>query len=248
MTDPATELRDLVQQLARVHDFAVMQLGRRIGHSRRQPLLTLLREATAPDITGGGNNTGFGPRIAFDPTASELHTAIRARIRDWAIAAEVPRHWTLATGQTLNWRDPAQLLIAWHARTLHTDPERWIPTLDGWISTITELVVDPSRRWTLDAPCPRCGQRWAIFTHGDRAGEKVDALQITVNDGIDATTECRSCGARWEGLNGAEALREELHQLEHADHGIGCAGEVQLREYRPLELEVTIPIREAAFA
>lgn len=242
MTDPATELRDLVDQLARTHDVPVVQLGQRIGTRRQRPLLTLLAEATAPTITTGGRGGALESRLAFDPAASELHTTIRARIRRWADDAGVPKHWALAAPDPIDWRDAARLLTAWHARTLHTEPLRWIPTLAGWVAAITDLVADPPRRIAIDAPCPRCGQRWTLNADGDRT----DTLQLLQRDGADSETTCRNCGATWNGLAGAEALQAELHAADHTTHGIACAGERPLGPL--LELAVTIPTREPTYA
>lgn len=206
MTDPAQELADLVQQLARRHETPVIRHGQRIGHREQRPLLTLLAEASVPTLTATGRGSTIGPRLAFDPAASELHAAIRTRIIRWAIDAGVPRHWALTDAHLIDWRDAAQLLTAWHARTLHTDPYRWTPTLHGWVATITTLVIDPPDRFVIDAPCPHCGQRWTI----DHDGIRQDALQVTVNDATDAMTLCRSCGATWTGIDGAEHLAELL--------------------------------------
>ena len=254
MTDPTTELADLVRQLAFRHDTPVVRHGRQIGHRIQPPLLDLLREATVPTISSGGRGGQFGSRVSFDPAASGLHTTIRTRIRKWAIDAGVPRHWFFATGEPIDWRDAGQLLLAWHQATHTTEPLTWIPTLHGWVTTITELVVDPPRRIALDAPCPRCGERWARIVIDDTDPnfpqlEQVDALQVTLRDpASDTDTICRNCGAHWSGLTGAEDLQNEMHALEHAAHGIGCAGFIGNLEFRPLELEVTIPIREAEFA
>lgn len=255
MTDPAAELRDLVDQLARVHDAPIMQAGRLLRYRQQRGLLTILAEASAPTISSGGRGGAFGPRITFDPTASELHTNVRARIRRWAEDAGVPKHWAFATSEPVDWRDAARLLTAWHARTLHTDPERWIPTLAGWVATITDLVVDPPHRSTIDAPCPRCGARWAEVVIDDTDPEhiqveRIDALQVTLRDPVSATEiicRNRGCGARWAGLDGAETLQDELHQLEHTEHGIpGCASFVKLGPL--LELQVSIPLRANAYA
>jgi hypothetical protein len=206
MTNPAQELCDLVQQLAHRHETVVIRHGQRIGHREQKPLLTLLAEASVPTLSSAGRGGPIGPRLTFDPAASELHTAIRARIRHWAEAAHVPRHWSFATAHPVDWRDAAQLLNSWHARTLHTDPYTWIPTLHGWVTTITSLVIDPPDRFAVDAECPDCRHRWAI----DQDGLRVDALQVTVNDATDAITLCRNCGAHWAGLDGAEHLAELL--------------------------------------
>lgn len=254
MTDPVQELAELVQQLAFRHDTPVIRHGQRIGYRIQPPLLELLREAAVPTIASGGRGGAFGSRVSFDPAASGLHTVIATRIRKWAIDAGVPRHWFFATGDPIDWRDAGQLLLAWHQNVRDREPLTWIPTLTGWVTTITELVVDPPRRIVLDAPCPRCGQRWVDIVIDDSdpnypQTERIDALQVTLRDpATDTETICRSCGARWAGLTGAEVLQDELHTIEHIEHGIGCAGEVQLREFRLFELEVTIPIREAEFA
>ncbi len=206
MTDPAQELADLVNQLAHRHETAVIRHGQRIGHREQRPLLALLADASIPTLTAGGRGGAIGPRLAFDPAASELHTAIRARIRRWATAADVPRHWTLATTNPIDWHDATQLLTAWHARTLYTDPYTWVPTLHGWVAAITDLVIDPPNRFAVDAPCPTCNQRWTL----DHDGIRIDALQVTVNDATDAITLCRNCGATWTGLDGAEHLANLL--------------------------------------
>lgn len=253
MKDPAAELRDLVDQLARTHDVPVTQQGEFLGRRSQRALLRILADASAPTISSGGRGGAFGPRITFDPAASELHTNVRARIRRWAEDAGVPKHWALAASDPVDWRDAARLLIAWHARTLNTNPERWIPTLAGWVTAITELVVDPPRRSTIDAACPRCHARWAEVVIDDTDPkqvhvERIDALQVTLRDPhTDTETACRHCGARWAGLDGAQALQDELHLLEHAEHGIPeCAGFVEARPL--LKLAVTIPIRHEVYA
>lgn len=253
MTDPATELRHLVHQLAFRHETPVIREGRTIGHRMQPPLLDLLVEASVPTISSGGRGAAFGSRVSFDPAASGLHTNIRARIRTWATAAGVPRHWFFATGDPINWKDAAQLLLAWHANVIDAEPLTWIPTLAGWVTAITDLVVDPPRRVLLDAPCPRCGQRWADIVIDDSDPhfpqvERIDALQVTLRDPADATeTICRNCGAQWFGLTGAADLQNEIHLLEHAHHGIPeCAGFTKLGPL--LELAVTIPVLEELYA
>lgn len=207
-----TDLTDLVQRLTRDHDITVTRLGQRIGTRRQKPLLALLAHAVASTNATSGNGGRAGriePRLGFDATASELYTAIRRRAHAWASDFGVPRHWTLATGTTIDWRDPADLLTAWHARARHTDPAPYTPTLWGWVNQIQDLVVDPPKRLPLDAPCPECGQRWTL----DPDGIRVDALRVLIRDpATNSETICRHCGAHWAGLDGAEHLADLIER------------------------------------
>ena len=198
-------LTDLIEQLTREHPITINRHGQHIGYRTQKPLLDLLAAAvhsTAATSSNGGRGGDITPRLGFDAVASELHTAIRRRIRGWAIDANVPRHW--AEGPlTVDWRDTTALLAAWHQHARTTDAETHTTTLHGWVIAITDLVIDPPRRIPIDAPCPECGSRWAY----DNDGIRIDALRSLARDpATDTTTDCRACGAHWTGLDGAEHL------------------------------------------
>jgi hypothetical protein len=206
-SDQTSTLHDLVDQLTLPHTVPVMQYGDLVGHRHQQGLLEILAAARTTMIGTGGGGVSAHERSALNIAAVELHAAVQRRIRGWALAAEVPRHWQLTAGQPINWTNPTQLLRAWHTRVLSDsrfDDRPYASTLRGWINTITDLILDPPRRWTIAAPCPLCGQRYIL----DADGHQVDSLSVVERDPADASQViCRSCAAVWPGIGGARQLR-----------------------------------------
>lgn len=207
MTEQTTGLRDLIHQLTQPHKVPVYQGGRLIRHRPDPALLQALRSACTTMIGTGGGGHAAHERSALNTAASELYGSIQRRTRGWALAADVPRHWQLMGAQPVDWTDPAQLLRAWHTRVIgdaHFDERPYLSTLRSWTTTIQDLVVDPPRRWSIDAPCPLCNHRWII----DTDGHQIDALQVTERDPADESiTVCRNCAAVWPGIGGARQLR-----------------------------------------
>lgn len=208
-SDQTIELRDLIDQLTAEHPVAVYQHGELLRYRTDPPLLNALRDARTGNIgnAAGGSGAAAHERTTMNIAASEQYSAITKRVRGWAIAAEVPRHWQLAGNEPVDWTDPAKLLRAWHTRALsdpHFDERPYTSTLRGWIGSIQDMCVDPPRRWALEAPCPLCNQRWAI----DADGQQVDTLAVTERDPVDQSViVCRNCDAVWNGLNAARELR-----------------------------------------
>lgn len=208
-----TELHDLIERLTQHHTVTVYQHGALVGHRDQRGLLALLREARTANIGAGNGGTAAHERLTLNTSASELYSSIQRRVKGWALAAEVPRHWQLITGQPIDWTNPAQLLRAWHTRTLgdsRFDPQPYESTLRGWTNAITDLVIDPPRRWSIAAPCPLCGQRYIL----DPDGHQVDSLSVTERDPAeDSLTICRACQAVWPGIGGARQLRIAIDDM-----------------------------------
>lgn len=223
------QLRSLIDQLTRERQTPVSQVNGITCLRPDPPLLTALADARTANIGQGAGTTARHERVTLNLQASELHTAIHTRIRGWARAADVPRHWTLTGGHPIDWTDPTGLLRAWHTRTLSDTRLNLAPhvqTLDQWVHQISDLIINPPRRWTLNAPCPLCNARWVIDAEGlgpigidptgrrltypwaIAEGQQVDALTVIERDTItDTTTLCLNCDAVWNGTDGARALR-----------------------------------------
>jgi len=206
----STELRDLVNILTRSHTLEVTQHGRTIGHRTQTALLTKLRDAvtmTVPASSNGGATALPNQRSPFNVEASDLHNQINRQIRAWATNLDVP--------QRANWGDPTALLRTVQVQLLadaRIDLRPYEATLRGWLTTISSLIVDPPRRWTINGPCPTCGK--ARVTNED--GDENDALNVTERDPINLTvTWCRNCGARWDGLDGARRLALAMDEAAH---------------------------------
>lgn len=216
MSDARTELRELVQQLTREHTTPVHLRGELIRHRPDPALLDTLANARSTMIGTGGGGRAAHERSALNIAAVELYDAIQRRVRSWALAADVPRHWQLMGGQPVDWSNPTDLLRAWHARVqgiAQFDERPYADTLRGWTNAITDLVLDPPRRWTIAAPCPLCGQRYVL----DPDGHQVDSLSVTERDPAeDSITTCRACTAIWPGIGGARQLRIQIDDHERA--------------------------------
>lgn len=198
-------LYEAVEILTRDHQTPVLQRGQYLGTRRDPALIPALRQAIHSNVGGSGSGaqSPAHTRAIIDSNASELYTAITARIRAWARAAGYQR--------TAAWPPPEDLLRTWHA--LHRgDTRAHEATLNGWIATLTDLLVDPPRRWSLGEECPACGQRWAHTPDG-----RVDALSVVEREPAHhSETICRNCNARWDGVDGARALALAIDE-RHAD-------------------------------
>jgi hypothetical protein len=233
-----TELFQLVEELTQPHRTPVYWHGEFIRFRPDRPLLDALREARTGNIgnAAGGSGTAAHERSTLNIAASQLWGDIHKRIRAWAINADVPRHWAMTGGQPIDWTDPNQLLRAWHVRILSNanfDERAFTSTLRGWITQISDLCIDPPRRWSVAAPCPLCDARWVIDTGGvgwvalnadgnflnppinatnlaaiTHNGQRADALGVIERDPADnSVTVCRNCEAVWAGVHGARELR-----------------------------------------
>lgn len=211
--NPAAELADLIDTLTRPHEVKIVEQGTFRGTRTQQPLLTKLYAARHSNIgTGSGAQTARHTRSVLNPRASELYAAIQRRTANWARRAGAPRP---AGG----WPDPARNLTAWHIATLadpHFNPDPHIATLKAWVDEIRD-ILDPPFRYTLrdslgrPHPCPHCSERWAVIDIGGEH-ERIPALNvIDRSPDPDSVTICRSCGATWHGVTGAEELAATLH-------------------------------------
>lgn len=218
------QLLDLIDLLTRERQTPVHEVDGITCLRPDPPLLTALVEARTANIGQGSGTSARHERVTLNLQASELHTTIHRRIRAWALAADVPRHWA-----SVDWSDSAQLLRAWHARAIgdaRLDLAPHTQTLEQWVHQIRDLIINPPRRWTLAAPCPLCTARWVIDAEGlgrigiDRTGrrlaypwavaegQQVDALAVIERESLDDTvTLCLNCDAVWNGSDGARQLR-----------------------------------------
>lgn len=224
-----TELHDLIDRLTRDRQTPIVQIHGITCLRPDPPLLTALADARTANIGQGAGTSARHERVTLNLQASELHTTIHTRVRAWAKAADVPRHWALTGGTLINWTDTGQLLRAWHTRAIsdpHLDLEPFHHTINRWVHTINDLIINPPRRWTLTAPCPLCNARWVTDAEGIGTigidlnekrldhpwaiaeGEQIDALAVIEREPATLTmTICRHCEAVWPGIDGARALR-----------------------------------------
>jgi len=206
MSIPAPErtLLQAVDVLTLPHDTIVERQGAYLFTRQDPALIPALRQAIHSNIgTGSGGGEAHHTRTVLNIQASEQYRAIEKRIRNWARRAGYqPTH---------HWPEPETLLRIWHA-TYRGDTRTHEATLNAWITTLEELLVDPPRRWSLSEECPVCNQRWAITPDG-----RVDALSVTERDPAHhSETVCRNCSARWDGIEGARALALAID--EHKAH------------------------------
>ena len=205
LTQPDRTLYEAVQILTRPHDTDVTRGGAYLFTRHDPALIPALRNAIHDSVggSGGGGTTPSHQRSLFSPEASDLYRTIETRIR----------RWVLATGyiRVGPWPQPEQLLRTWHAAH-RGDTRPYEATLRQWIGALTDLLVDPPRRWSLGEECPICGHRWAITPDG-----RVDALHVVEREPAhDSETICRNCSALWEGVDGARALALAIDQRNHA--------------------------------
>lgn len=203
--NPTVDLRDRVDQLTLPHTVEVRDAGRLLGTRTQPALLVQLRKAITASIGPGNGTKALHERSVHNAGASELYGSIERRVRQWAIRA----------GVTPNGHDATTVLRHWYA-AIHAsrdlEPAAYSTTLAGWIDAITDLL-DPPHRYPLNAPCPVCGQTWATSDQGDPDHEeRSHALQVLERDPAHlSSVTCRSCGAVWHGIEGAEALSALLH-------------------------------------
>jgi hypothetical protein len=197
-------LRRLVERLTAEHPEEVRDSGRLIGVRRTAPLLRDLAHARSANVGRGNGWKAPHERLSLNIGASELHTAIEQRVREWLTRTGWQR-----PGQA--WPPVDQLLRAWYARVYldpHLDPKPYAHHLAGWITAITDLL-DPPYRFELGWPCPKCH---ADVIDGEADGEQTRhrALLATERPPDLRLVACRSCGATWHGEPGARTLAAEL--------------------------------------
>lgn len=208
MTDT---LLDLINRLTKPYNVDIDDHGRHLGTRTDPALLEQLSNARASSVSPGNDNGSNArhTRTSLNLAASELFGSIQKRVRGWALAADIPRHWASGAGPT-DWREPIQLLPAWYARVLGDSrfvPAPYIDTLQSWTRSI-ESLLNPPRRWTLAAPCPLCNTRWIL----DPDGLQIDSLGVVESDTAEPVTVCRNCEAVWPGLMGARELRMAIDE------------------------------------
>lgn len=247
MSEQSINLRDLVDRLTQEHTTPVYWHGELVRYRPDPPLLDALRAACTANIgnAAGGSGTAAHERSTLNIAASEQFAAIQKRVKGWAQAADVPRHWQLMDGNPVDWTNPTQLLRAWYARILgdaQFDERPYAVTLQGWIGHIEDLIIDPPRRWPLAAACPLCSARWvidaegigwiALNANGDRIsypwaiaeGDRVDALTVTERDPVqDSTILCRACNSVWEGTEGDAGARQLRIAIDDHEQALGGA-------------------------
>lgn len=210
MTDPTDDATPdrLIEILTRRHDTGITGPHGEYLIRDDPALITALRAAQTSSVgRGGGGGAAASERTALDLKAFAVYHDLERTIRRWALNTG----WT-RTGPT--WPYPETLLRAWYAHTSPDGLRRNTPRLRAWIRQITDLVIDPPIRWSLDLPCPECGTRRAIIgPPGHR--EQVDALHVTARDDGDHEIVCRHCGHTWTGLAGAQQLNAALDQKGH---------------------------------
>lgn len=199
---PDRTLLQAVDILTLSHETHVERQGAYLFTRQDPALIPALRAAIhgAPTI-GSGATTPHHQRSILDPTLTELYSAIEKRIRNWA----------RRTGYqpVTSWPAPEQLLRTWHA-AYRGDTRAHEATLNTWIATISDLLIDPPRHWALSEECPVCGERWATTPDG-----RVDSLHITEREPAHhSEIVCRNpeCGAHWDGVDGARALALAIDQ------------------------------------
>lgn len=236
MNDLPTNLRELVTMLTSEHDTAVYWHNELVRYRPDPPLLSALRDARTGNIgnAAGGSGAAAHERTTLNIAASELFGAIENRVKAWARAADVPREWAT------DWTDPIALLRAWHTRTLgdiHFDDRPYANTLRGWAAQISDLILDPPRRWVIATACPLCNARWVIEaegigmigidSNGTRLnypwaityGQQVDALAVTERDPVhESTVVCRHCEAVWRGIEGTDGARQLAIAIDDASN------------------------------
>lgn len=205
-------LRALVAKLAQTHTEEVRDRGRLVGVRQAQPLLSDLSHARTASVGRGNGWKAPHERLQLNIGASELHTAIEHRVRDWLARTGWEPHGT---------RPPVdRLLRLWYSRVYldpHLEPEQYRPTLAGWVTAIADLI-DPPFRFEIEQPCPECGAG-IIDTDVDGEQRRVRALLATERPPDLRLVACRSCGHTWHGETGARRLAEQLGLTPPAQDG-----------------------------
>lgn len=210
MTDPTEDATPdrLIEILTRRHDTPITGPHGEYLVRDDPPLIRALRAAQTSSVgRGGGGGAAASERTALDLKAFAVYHDLERMIRRWALASGWQR-------TARDWPHPEALLRFWYAHASRADLNRKAGRLRAWVREITDFVIDPPVRWSLDLPCPECGTRRAVIGPAGHR-EQVDALHVTAREDGAHEIVCRACGHTWTGLAGAEALNAALDQKGH---------------------------------
>ena len=181
----------MIQVMRSVEELAV-QTWR--GENTGAPLLQMLREAV-------GENSGMTRSGASSPSQRILIDAGAFTLFE-DIAGQIASQFTMATDIRPN-RAPEVNLLAWAAvfaaardRGEVTDLQVIVASArcESWADRIRDYFDRPVVKEIL-VPCPHCGLRYVLNSDGDR----VAALNATLQPGQEMLVECGNCRQQWVG-------------------------------------------------
>lgn len=187
-------------------------------------LLEQLRDAVASSLGGSsGSGKAARERTPIDEGAFSLLEEIDGKARAWLDELGARPGKAVSTVDVLrSW------LVMYQAHPLpRTELEvaRFERRIRSWTTRIVDKL-NPPPSFEITAPCPECQVEWLRLGGTRDEDEQMRALVAVIREPVEAAhAQCRSCGARWEGIGGMRALRiaiddaEQALTVEEAAHG-----------------------------